>query len=266
VRSKVDYTPEPVQIEEVSHDELFTDFSFNTQADKELFASIVIPAKRTGKVPLVVWAHAYQAGRQQFASEAARLADRGIASIMWDSNLTRFNRAGVDLGDPVYASETFETFLRNDVIDARTLIDIATKRPEIDPSRIAFVGADYGAMIGSVLGVADDRIDAFVLATSFAEASRFFADQLVPPESVDGFVKDISPFDPVHLVGKIDKPLLLQNARRDSVIKQEEYDRLDDAADGAEVKWYDSDHGLVIEAEDDRDAWLAEKLGVASRP
>jgi dienelactone hydrolase len=265
IREKVAYTPKPVALQDESRDELFRDVTFTSPAGREVFASIVVPANRTGKVPVVLWAHSYRAGRQQFASEATRLAEHGIGSVLWDSSLAGgFNRSGVDLQDPVYAAETFENVVRNDTVVARMLLDVAAKQPELDLSRVGFVGVDYGAMLGGILGVADDRIDALVLTTSFAEPSKFFANEFVPPESVDGFVKRISPFDPVHLLGKIDKPILLQNARRDSQIPQEEYDRLDDAAGGAEVKWYDADHSLIVEAEDDRDAWLADKLGVAS--
>ena len=264
VRSKADYDKKPVKVEQISHDEMFSDITFPSSGGNEATGSIVLPAHRTGKVPVILWAHPYGSARSQFAPEAARLAERGIASIMWDSNMTRFNRAGVDLQDPVYASETFEKLMLQDAVDARKLLDVVEQRPELDSSRIAFVGVDYGAMLGTILGVSDDRIQAFVLATSFAEASRYFGQQLVPPESVDGFVKDLSRYDPVNLIGSVHKPILIQNARRDSLIKPDEYDRLDDAADGAEVKWYDSDHQLVVEAEDDRDAWLAKELGVAS--
>jgi dienelactone hydrolase len=264
VRSKADYDKKPVRVEEISHDQMFSDFTFVSSGGTEAGGSIVLPAHRTGKVPVVLWAHAYGAARSQFAPEATRLAEHGIASIMWDSNMTRFNRAGVDLQDPVYASETFEKLMLQDVVDARKLLDLVEQRPELDSSRIGFVGVDYGAMLGTILGVADDRIKAFVLATSFAEPSRYFAQQLVPPESVDGFAKDLSRYDPVNLIGSVDEPILIQNARHDSLIKPEEYDKLDDAAKGAEVKWYDADHALVIQAEDDRDAWLADELGVAS--
>jgi len=264
VRSKADYDKKPVKVEEFSHDQMFSDFTFRSSGGTEADGSIVLPAHRTGKVPVVLWAHAYGSARSQFAPEAARLAEHGIASIMWDSNMTRFNRAGVDLQDPVYASETFEKLMLQDVVDARKLLDIVEQRPELDSSRIGLVGVDYGATLGTILGVADDRIQAFVLATPFAEQSRYLAQQLVPPESVDGFVKDLSRYDSVNLIGSVHKPILIQNARRDSMIKDEEYDRLDDAADGAEVKWYDADHSLVIQAEGDRDAWLADQLGLAS--
>jgi cephalosporin-C deacetylase-like acetyl esterase len=264
VRSKAGYDKKPVKVEQISQDQEFSDFTFTSSGGNEATGSIVLPAHRTGKVPVVLFAHAYGSARSQFAPEADRLADRGIASIMWDSNMTRFNRAGVDLQDPVYASETFEKLMLQDVVDARRLLDIVEQRPELDSSRIGFVGVDYGAMLGTIVGVADDRIQAFVLATSFAEASRYFAKQLVPPESADSFHKDLSRYDPINLVGSVNKPMLIQNARRDSLIEPEEYDKLDDAAKGAEVKWYDADHPLVIQAEDDRDAWLADELGVAS--
>jgi pimeloyl-ACP methyl ester carboxylesterase len=222
-----------------------------------------MPRNRSGKVPAVVWAHAYGSNRNQFATEATELADQGIASIIYDSNMTRFGR-GIDLQDPVYAGEVFEALVRQDVVDARVALDILERRPEIDAERIAFVGVDYGTMIGSILAVVEDRIDAFVLASAFSEPSRYFAQQLVPPESVDGFAERISPYDPVQLLPNVDKPILLQNPRRDTEIEPEEYERLVDAADGAEVKWYESGRELVFEAHQDRARWLADKLGVAS--
>jgi predicted dienelactone hydrolase len=253
-------------VQEQSSNDAFTDFTFRSPAGNDATGSLVLPPHPGGKVPVVLFAHPYGSARTQFAPEASRLAERGIASVMWDSNMTRYNRAGVDLQDPVYASETFEKLLLQDVVDARVLLDYIEQRPELDSSRIAFVGVDYGAMLGMVLAVADGRPDAYALVTSFAEPSRYFAKQLVPPESADGFHKDLSRYDPVNLVGSVDKPLLIQNARRDTLITKEEYDQLDSAAGGAEVKWYDADHGLVIEAENDRDVWLADKLGVASKP
>jgi predicted esterase len=264
VREKAAYDKKPVQIEQLSQYDLFTDFTFRSAGSNDATGSIVIPPRRNGKAPVVLWAHAYGSARSQFAPEAARLADRGIASVMWDMNMTRFNRSGVDLQDPVYASETFETLMLQDVKDARKLLDLVEQRPELDSTRIAFVGVDYGAMLGTILGVADDRIDAFVLTTPFGEPSRYFAKQLVPPESVDSFVDDLSRYDPVNLIGSVDRPILIQHARRDSIVERADADKLDDVAGDAEVKWYEADHQLVAEAEDDRATWLADKLGVAS--
>jgi fermentation-respiration switch protein FrsA (DUF1100 family) len=119
--------------------------------------------------------------------------------------------------------------------------------------------------IGGVLGAVDDRIDAMVLATGFPEPSRYFAQELVPAESVDGFAERLAPYDPVRTLGQAHEPILLQNARRDRLIPAEDYERLIDAADDAEVKWYESDHELVYEAQQDRAQWLSEQLGVASQ-
>jgi hypothetical protein len=215
----------------------------------------------------VLWAHAFGSSRNQFATEVTRLADLGIASIIYELNLSRYTggRSGVDYQDPVYAAETFELLVRQDVINARVALDILERRGDVDMDRIGFVGVDYGAMIGGVLGAVDDRIDAFVLATSFAEASRYFAQELVPPESVEGFAERLAPYDPVRTVGHLNGKVLLQNARRDRLIEAEEYEQLIDAADGAEVRWYESDHDLVFEAHEDRARWLSEELGVASR-
>ena len=266
VGDKVDYDDsKPVKVEEISQGDVFTEIEFQSPRGNDVVASIAMPRNRTGKVPAVLWVHGFGSGRNQFATEATDLADRGIASIIYDSNMTRFGRAGIDLQDPVYAAETFELLLRQDIVDARVALDILERRGEVDMSRIGFVGVDYGVMVGGVLAAVEDRIDAFVLASGFPEPSRYFAQELVPPESVDGFADRIAPYDPVRTLGQADDPILLQNARRDRLIPPEDYERLIDAADGAEIKWYESDHDLVYDAHQDRAQWLSEKLGVASK-
>lgn len=266
VRAKVDYDDsKPVKVKEVSRGDIFTEIEFQSPRGNDVIASIAMPQNRTGRVPAVVWAHGFNSGRNEFVTEVTELADRGIASIIYDSNMTRGGRGGIDLQDPVYAAEVFELQLRQDIVDARVALDILERRGEVDMSRIGFVGVDYGVMIGGVLAAVEDRIDAFVLASGFPEPSRFFAQELVPPESVDGFAERLAPYDAVRTLGAADDPILLQNARRDRLIPPEDYERLIDAADGAEVKWYESDHELVFEAHQDRARWLSEQLGVASK-
>ncbi|MGH3117798.1 MAG: alpha/beta hydrolase [Gaiellales bacterium] len=266
VRGKVEYDEsKPVKVVEISQGDVFTEIEFQSPRGNDVIASIALPRNRDGKVPVVVWAHGFNSQRNQFATEVTELADRGIASIIYDSNMTRFGRGGIDLRDPVYAAETFELLLRQDIVDARVALDILERREEIDMSRIAFVGVDYGVMIGGVLAAVEDRIDAFVLASGFPEPSRYFAEELVPPESVEGFVDRIAPYDPIRTLGHAGDPILLQNARRDRLVAAEEQERLVDAADGAEVRWYESDHDLILKAQDDRARWLSEQLGVASK-
>jgi dienelactone hydrolase len=267
VRAKVDYDDsKPVKVAQISRGALFTEIEFQSPRGHDVTASIALPPNRQGKVPAVLWAHAFGSGRNQFATEVTRLADLGIASIIYDSNMTRaFARSGLDLQDPVYAAEAFELLLRQDVVDARVALDILEKRGDVDMSRVGFVGVDYGVTIGSVLAAVDDRIDAFVFASGFPEPSRYFASELVPPESVDGFADRLAPYDPVRTLGHSDDTILLQNARRDRIVTPEDYERLIDAADGAEVRWYESDHDLIFEAHEDRARWLSEQLGVASK-
>ena len=266
VRAKVDYDDsKPVKVEEVSKGQVFNEIEFQSPRGNDVAASIVMPGNRAGKVPAVLWAHGFGSNRNQFATEVTELADRGIASIIYDSNMTRFSRGGIDLQDPVYAAEVFELQLRQDIVDARVALDILERRGDVDMSRIGFVGVDYGVTIGGVLGAVDDRIDAMVLATGFPEPSRYFAQELVPPESVDGFSERLAPYDPVRTLGQAHEPILLQNARRDRLIPAEDYERLIDAANDAEVKWYESDHELAFEAQQDRAQWLSEQLGVASQ-
>ena len=266
VRAKVDYDEsKAAKVEEISKGDVFTEIEFQSPRGNDVTASIALPRNRTGKVPVVLWAHGFGSNRNAFATEVTDLADLGIASIIYDSNMTRFGRSGIDLQDPVYAAEVFELQLRQDIVDARVALDILERRGDVDMSRIGFVGVDYGVTIGGVLASVEDRIDAFVLASGFPEPSRSVAQNLVPPESVDGFAERLAPYDPIRTLGAADDPILLQNARRDRLIPAEDYERLIDAADRAEVKWYESDHDLVFEAHQDRARWLSEQLGVASK-
>jgi dienelactone hydrolase len=266
VRAKVDYDDaKAAKVEEISQGEIFTEIEFQSPRGNDVTASIAMPRNRTGKVPAVLWVHGFGSNRNAFSTEVTELAELGIASIIYDTNMTRFGRGGIDLQDPVYAAEVFELQLRQDIVDGRVALDILERRGEVDMSRIGFVGVDYGVTVGGVLASVEDRIDAFVLASGFPEPSRYFAQELVPPESVDGFAERLAPYDPVRTLGHADEPILLQNARRDRLIPAEDYERLIDAADGAEVKWYESDHDLVFEAHQDRARWLSEQLGVASK-
>jgi dienelactone hydrolase len=266
VRAKVDYDDSRVaKVEEISRGDIFTEIEFQSPRGNDVTASIAMPRSLRGKVPAVLWVHGFGSNRNAFATEVTELADLGIASIIYDTNMTRFGRGGIDLQDPVYAAEVFELQLRQDIVDARVALDILERRGEVDMSRIGFVGVDYGVTVGGVLASVEDRIDAFVLAAGFPEPSRYFAQELVPPESVDSFADRLAPYDPVRTLGQADEPILLQNARRDRLIPAEDYERLIDAADGAEVKWYESDHDLVYEAHQDRARWLSEQLGVASK-
>jgi dienelactone hydrolase len=267
IRAKVDYDEtKRLPVVEVSKGDIFTEIEFQSPRGNDVIASIAMPRNANGKVPAVLWAHAFGSGRNEFAAEVTDLADRGIASVIFELNLSRYTggRSGVDYQDPVYAAETFELLLRQDVVNARVALDILQRRGDVDMERIGFVGVDYGALIGGVLAAAEDRIDAFVFASSFSEPSRYFAQELVPPESVDGFAEQLAPYDPVRTLKHSGGDILLQNARRDRLIPAEDYEKLIDAADGAEVKWYESDHDLVYEAQQDRAQWLSEKLGVAS--
>jgi hypothetical protein len=137
VRAKVDYDDsKPVKVEQLSQGPIFTEIEFQSPRGNDVTASIAMPRNRTGKVPAVLWAHASGSNRNQFATEVTELADRGIASIIYDSNMARFSRGGVDLQDPVYAAEVFELQLRQDIVDARVALDILERRGQVDMSRI----------------------------------------------------------------------------------------------------------------------------------
>src|SRR5205814_326730 len=90
-----------------------------------------VAAASTKKAPAVVFVD-----RNSFLDEAESLARLGVASLLIDAH---------------------------SVVDVRRGLDELERRPEIDKTRIAFVGLSDGARLGALLLAEEKRFRAFVL-------------------------------------------------------------------------------------------------------
>jgi dienelactone hydrolase len=238
------------------------DFSYQSPRGGDVAATLVLPEKPpSGGAPVVVYLHPYLGSRALFFNEAFRLADAGIAALLVDSTLTRQDLPRPDLMDPVYSAHGFKALVRHDVVDARRGLDYLERRKEVDMDRVAFVGQEYGGLVGAAAAAVDERIDVLVLSAVPAEPGKYWAKEFVPQETQESFAEELADFDPIRLLDAIDADILIQNPRRDEDFPVEEYERLADEAGDAEVRWYDYGHQMGPEADDDRRAWLADKLG-----
>jgi len=139
------------------------------------------------------------------------------------------------------------------VQEARRLADVLEKRPEIDPQRIYFWGASFGAMTGCASVAYDERFQAAIFTLSGGDLQRMVADTPYR-KKLPGFswvkvaaplaASWLRPFDPILHVGKIaPRPLLFQNARNDDLIPRSGVEALFQAAgQPKEILWYDSTH------------------------
>lgn len=238
-----------------------TDISFQSPRGGDVEATIVLPPGGEGKEhPVAVYLHPYRYSRSLYYREAFDVAERGVAVLLLDGVMTREDIPQVDLMDPVYSADAFRSIVRHDLVDLRRGLDYLEGREDIG-DRIAVVGQEYGALPAGGLAAVDGRVDALVLSAVPAEPSRYWAKEFVPQETFDSFHELLRDFDPIRLLGSFDGDVLLQLPRRDDDWPIEDYERLAEDADGAEVKWYpDYGHHMGPEADTDRQEWLVRTL------
>jgi dienelactone hydrolase len=241
-----------------------TDLTYETLTGARRAAYLVTPsAPAAGTHPGVLFVHWYEppnptSSRKQFLPDAIELAGDGVISLlvdtMWsDPDWFRDRDPENDLGHSV-----------EQVKELRRALDILISRPGVDPSRVFYVGHDFGAMYGAlVAGVDAPRLKGFV----FMAGTRSFSDWfLLWPKRNDAVqaetIQRLAPLDPTrHLTRAGALPMLFQFATRDKFVTSASAEALVASAAGPhEVRWYDAEHALNADASRDRLAWLRARL------
>ncbi len=194
--------------------------------------------------------------RTEFLNEALALASQGIVSVlvdaMWATPKWYPNRV---------PEKDYENSVAQ-VIDLRRALDLLLAQPGVDPSRIAFVGHDFGAMFGIVMGAVDRRPSTYVL---MAGTPRFidwmlFARQ---PEDPAAYRAQMAPLDPVRFVAQLaPAPVFFQFAATDEYVSAEAAAQFYAAAGPRkQMATYAGGHDLQNpEAAADRITWLVREL------
>jgi len=210
----------------------------------------------------ILYVHWYEpespdSNRTQFLDEAVQLAGRGVTSLlietMWSDRDWFIKRTQAE-----DQQNTIEQ-----VVELRQAMDILLAEPGVDPDRFVYVGHDFGAMYGVLMGSVDPRPSAYVL---MAGTPRFSDWYLYYPrldgEARQAFIEAFTPFDPISRVSNLaPAPVLFQFGEDDFHVPvdrgQEFY-----AASGEpkEANWYHAGHGLNQQAAIDRVKWLARQL------
>lgn len=126
------------------------------------------------------------------------------------------------------------------VFDLRRAVDFIASRPELDSSRLAFFGASFGGLVGTVFVGIDERVKAAALALAGGGLNLMFGAQGASPK-VDEF---LSVVEPLNFVGRISpRPLLMLNAKRDETVPPIAARWLyAKAGEPKDIIWYDSRH------------------------
>jgi cephalosporin-C deacetylase-like acetyl esterase len=226
-------------------------------------ATLVTPAAASrGPRPAILFLHWYEpprptSNRTEFLAEAVELARSGVVSLLVDTPW-----AGEKWFPTRDAARDYE-FTVEMTTRVRRALDVLVAQPEIDKSRVAVVGHDFGAMWAALAAADDARITHLV----FMAGSPSFSDwYLFTPKregaEKDAFVAKMAPLNPAVALARLGtRPVLLQFGTKDTFIKNEAAQATADAVKGPKTfKTYDFEHELTYQARLDRLAWLREQF------
>ncbi len=212
----------------------------------------------------ILYIHWYEppspdSNRSQFVDEAMEMTRSGAVCLLVETLWS----------DPdFFLKRTQAEDIQNSIeelANIRRAIDLILSQPGVDAGRFALVGHDFGGMYGVVAGSLDRRPTHYVVMA----ATPRFPDWYLYAPPLDGkpreeFIREFSALDPIaHMSRLSPAPVLFQFGTEDPHVPADRAREFFEAAkDPKEVRWYESGHGLNLDASADRKQWLREKLGL----
>jgi dienelactone hydrolase len=232
-------------------------------------AYLVVP-QGTGKFAAVIWGHwlmpgAPNSSREEFLDEAINLAPRGVISLLIDSSQHRLGFKPA--ANPVLVTEQ--------VVDLRRGLDLLLSRPDVDASRIAYVGHSWNAGNGAILDAVDKRFAAFVFMSGPQSTMEYMissdsprmvaARKTADMAKVEAALKANVWADPASYAKDLGPAAaLFQYGLHDWVPQADAKDYVAKVSGPKQVLFYDADHSLNEKARADRDEFLRQTLHLAA--
>jgi dienelactone hydrolase len=205
------------------------------------------------------WLGRPKGDRTQFLDEAVALTKQGVESLLIQGYFP--------WKEPPVDGSTDRQQIIDQTIEARRALDLLLSQKEVDKKRIAYVGHDYGSMFGGIVAGLDRRAKAYVLIAGLGKFSPWSL-KYWPKTAKQGneaYEQAVSPLDPIGFVSQAKSAtFLFQFANKDEFITKDEATAFfDQATNPKEIKWYDAEHDLSLEAaRKDRDEFLARQLSL----
>jgi len=252
----------------VQHENKYTVHDINYPSPKggNVTSYLLVP-DGTGPFAGIILMHGSSGSRESLLPFAKDLVLTGSVVLTIDGPAARIKNRDWIHFTPQDRDEQIQL-----IIDLRRGVDVLTAHPSVDATRIGYIGYSYGAAMGGLLAGVEPRIKAYGLMVGDGGLVNHFTDgdrpvsgfQSVPSAAREAWLKAMEPIEPIHFVSHASpSALFFQNARRDTLVS--EADALAYQAAGSEpkrVEWYDSGHGLPIQAYIDMVNWLEEQIGI----
>ena len=248
-------------------------FSF-AGADGERVPAVLYRSEDVEAPPCCVFLHGYGGKKEDALLVAALLLPQGMAVMAIDARL-HGERAeeGRELLSPEALADGGRPLV-NTVIDNRRALDYLATREDLDAERTVLLGVSMGGILGGVLAVVDERIDAAALLVAggrwdlVAQDSEHPAARRLRELGLSGeLIRQMTAtIDPVSFVGHISpRPVLMANGTEDRIIPKACAEALHQAAqEPKQVIWYEGGHvGITPETIETVVRWLAEEAATA---
>lgn len=253
----------PLDLQEVgteTHDEaVIRDITF-MGANRRVSAYLVTPERTAGPYAAIMYVHwlgdRETTNRTEFLKEAIALASQGVVSLLVDATWAQPNWYESRIPEEDHASSIRQ------VIELRRALDLLLDQPGVDKERVAYVGHDFGAMYGVVMGAVDARPTTYVLMAG----TPHFVDWFLfarQPKSLDDYRRQLAPLDPINFVGQLaPASVFFQFAAHDEYVSADAAAKFYTAAvPRKQTAMYDAGHDLQKpEVTADRISWLMRTL------
>jgi len=240
------------------------DISFVGIAGKPSIKAYLVIPNGAGSFAGVLWVHwlgEEKSNRDQFLDEAVALAPKGVVSLIVDAMW-----ATPKWFEDRILERDYEDSIEQ-VIKLRRAMDLLTGQPNVDKTRIGFVGHDYGGMYGMLMAGVDQRARTyvFIAVTQSFEAWAFLAKQ---PVSKAEYLRRNSVLELTDYLRQVkNSSTLFQFGTNDFFVSGADAAIIFAAANQPkERKRYDTGHKMDLpKIVSDRDDWLVRQLNLTDK-
>lgn len=247
---------------------IIEDVTFKGCQGSLISAYLVSPlTTKQEKRPAILYVHWYDphvanSNRDEFLNEAKRMAQQGAVSLLVS---TFWSVPGGTYHERRWQNDYQNTLNQTqDLLHAVNLL--RSFKNEVDATRIAYVGHDYGASFGALVAGIDNKIKGFALEAGTPRLTDWYsygsASGTPKGEEAKQFVASFNAIEPEVMITKTKAKILLQYAKDDPFITAENAQALQKAAPKDTVfKIYNTTHAMDLpQVETDRREWLTQLL------
>jgi hypothetical protein len=223
--------------------------------------AFLITPQGDGPFPAVELMPGAPGAKYTFYTEAIALAKAGVVSLLPTPPYAR-----PPIEDVVVFEPSDKDGIVQEVKEMRRGIDVLISRPEVDPSRLGYVGFSWGASLGGILSAVERRVHSFVLMSLVPHLStdmRKLAEEQGAGGDLAAYEEAMQPIDALnYLPHAAPSGVFLQAGELDTRPSPDDtQEAFAAASDPKKLQMYDTEHDLNPQAKADARAWIIEQLG-----